>query len=146
MKASIIRISLLSLLLLSIQKPCQATITIIVSVNTHTHARKKKKVTLVENKETNDTLVDRIAAFGPRIDAEVGLSGNLIAPPEGDIYGCKVIQSPSRNDNWIALVERGQCSFLQKVKSMQDSGAIAVVVGDRHFNGWVTMYAPGKRN
>ncbi|EIE77133.1 hypothetical protein RO3G_01837 [Rhizopus delemar RA 99-880] len=26
---------------------------------------------------------------------------------------------------------------------MQESGAIAVVVGDRHFNGWVTMYAPG---
>ena len=27
---------------------------------------------------------------------------------------------------------------------MQESGAIAVIVGDRYFNGWVTMYAPGK--
>ncbi|EIE76101.1 hypothetical protein RO3G_00805 [Rhizopus delemar RA 99-880] len=26
---------------------------------------------------------------------------------------------------------------------MQESGAIAVVVGDKSFNGWVTMYAPG---
>ncbi|KAI8365725.1 hypothetical protein BD560DRAFT_455163 [Blakeslea trispora] len=26
---------------------------------------------------------------------------------------------------------------------MQESGAIAVIVGDRYFNGWVTMYAPG---
>ncbi|KAG0752858.1 hypothetical protein G6F57_015463 [Rhizopus arrhizus] len=26
---------------------------------------------------------------------------------------------------------------------MQESGAIAVVVGDKTFNGWVTMYAPG---
>ncbi|KAG2237459.1 hypothetical protein INT48_005492 [Thamnidium elegans] len=93
-------------------------------------------------KETNDTLVDRIAAFGPRIDTDFGLTGNLISPPEGDIFGCKVIKSPAIKD-WIALVERGQCSFLQKVKSMQDSGAVAVIVGDRHFNGWVTMYAPG---
>ncbi|KAI9261012.1 hypothetical protein EDC94DRAFT_610557 [Helicostylum pulchrum] len=120
MKASVIGISLLLLLLLSIQKPCQATITVI---------------------ETNDTLVDRIAAFGPRIDTEVGLSGNLLSPM--DIFGCKVIESPPSIKDWIALVERGQCSFLQKVKSMQDSGAVAVVVGDKHFNGWVTMYAPG---
>ncbi|KAI7876628.1 uncharacterized protein EV154DRAFT_525790 [Mucor mucedo] len=66
----------------------------------------------------------------------------MLAPTDGDLYGCNVIPTPSIKD-WIALVERGQCSFLQKVKSMQDSGAIAVIVGDRHFNGWVTMYAPG---
>ncbi|GAA5815988.1 hypothetical protein MFLAVUS_009507 [Mucor flavus] len=100
-------------------------------------------ITLIINTKAMSSNYYNNPAFGPRIDAEVGLSGNLIAPPKGDIYGCKVIQSPSINENWIALVERGQCSFLQKVKSMQDSGAVAVVVGDRHFNGWVTMYAPG---
>lgn len=74
----------------------------------------------------------------------MGLRGNMLAPTEGDLYGCNVISTPSIKD-WIALVERGQCSFLQKVKSMQDSGAVAVIVGDRHFNGWVTMYAPGNQ-
>ena len=87
--------------------------------------------------------MDRIAAFGPRINEEVGLSGNMLPIPNGDLYGCKIVQPPHVK-NWIALVERGQCSFLQKVKAMQDSGAIAVIVGDRNFNGWVTMYAPGK--
>ncbi|KAL9538682.1 hypothetical protein MBANPS3_010750 [Mucor bainieri] len=101
---------------------CQATITIL---------------------ESNDTLVDRIAAFGPRIDGEIGITGKLLAPPAAnDSYGCISVPNPNIK-NWIALVERGQCSFLQKVKTMQDSGAIAVIVGDRHFNGWVTMYAPG---
>lgn len=88
--------------------------------------------------------MDRIAAFGPRIDGEIGITGHLLAPPAAnDSYGCISVPNPNIK-NWIALVERGQCSFLQKVKTMQDSGAIAVIVGDRHFNGWVTMYAPGK--
>jgi E3 ubiquitin-protein ligase RNF13 len=58
------------------------------------------------------------------------------------MYGCSTVKNITQK-NWIAVLERGQCSFLQKVQAMQESGAIAVVVGDRHFNGWVTMYAPG---
>lgn len=46
-------------------------------------------------------------------------------------------------ENWIALIERGECSFVDKVRAMQASGAIAAVVGDKHYNGWITMYAPG---
>lgn len=102
---------------------CQATITLLAS---------------------NDTLVDRIAAFGPRIDGEIGIVG-LVSPPSllasDSMYGCNRVYHTQKN--WIALVERGQCSFIQKVKAMQESGAIAVIVGDRYFNGWVTMYAPG---
>jgi putative N-acetylmannosamine-6-phosphate epimerase len=30
---------------------------------------------------------------------------------------------------WIALVVRGSCNFVQKVRAMQSSGAAAVVVG-----------------
>ncbi|KAI8988655.1 hypothetical protein BDB01DRAFT_888495 [Pilobolus umbonatus] len=92
---------------------------------------------------TNDTLIDRIAAFGPRIDGDIGITGQLLQPSSVDNYGCAAITSPIPDNDWIALVERGECSFLQKVKSMQESGAIAVIVGDKHFNGWVTMYAPG---
>lgn len=61
-----------------------------------------------------------------------------------DVFGCNPLNTPPPTKDWIALIERGQCSFIQKVKSMQESGAIAVIVGDRHFNGWVTMYAPGE--
>ncbi|KAI8338621.1 hypothetical protein BC941DRAFT_423395 [Chlamydoabsidia padenii] len=92
---------------------------------------------------TNETYVDRIAAFGPRIvNTEEGLTGYLMAPLSPDLrHGCEVVDSPS--DKWIALVERGNCSFIDKVRYMQQSGAIAVVVGDKYYNGWVTMYAPG---
>ncbi|KAG1138580.1 hypothetical protein G6F37_006684 [Rhizopus arrhizus] len=81
----------------------------------------------------------RLAAFGPRIDQII--TGYLSAP-SNDMYGCSTVKNITQK-NWIAVLERGQCSFLQKVQAMQESGAIAVVVGDRHFNGWVTMYAPG---
>lgn len=47
--------------------------------------------------------------------------------------------------DWVALVRRGGCSFITKVRNMQESGAIAVAVGDpEHQSGWITMYAPGK--
>ncbi|KAI9006557.1 hypothetical protein CLU79DRAFT_712764, partial [Phycomyces nitens] len=97
-------------------------------------------------KDSNITYNDRIAAFGPRLTGGLedgpGLQGNLLQPLlEKDRYGCEVIEPPTTE--WIALVERGGCSFLDKVRAMQDSGALAVVVGDRHYNGWITMYAPG---
>ncbi|KAI8367649.1 uncharacterized protein BYT42DRAFT_586986 [Radiomyces spectabilis] len=93
---------------------------------------------------TNETYIDRLAAFGPRLlsEEEGGLTGYLVAPSsEADRYGCEVVTPPC--GNWIALIERGECSFVDKVRAMQASGALAVVVGDRHYNGWVTMYAPG---
>ncbi|KAI8981772.1 hypothetical protein BDF20DRAFT_818206, partial [Mycotypha africana] len=92
---------------------------------------------------SNDTLVDRIAAFGPRISGDIDITGNLVKV--ASFIEQQQQQQPTLPTvkNWIALVERGQCSFLQKVRAMQESGAIAVVVGDRYFNGWITMYAPG---
>ncbi|KAI7867030.1 hypothetical protein BDF14DRAFT_776937 [Spinellus fusiger] len=97
---------------------------------------------------TNTTYIDRTAAFGPRLtggsesNATDILQGNLHPPTlPKDVYGCTPVEPPF--EHWIALVERGQCSFVDKVRTMQESGAIAVVVGDRHYNGWVTMYAPG---
>ncbi|KAI9259086.1 hypothetical protein BY458DRAFT_517723 [Sporodiniella umbellata] len=88
--------------------------------------------------KTNETLVDRLASFGPRIDDTV--IGQL-SEPSNDSFGCVPVNNTIKN--WIPLLERGHCSFLTKVQAMQASGAIAVVVGDRNFNGWVTMYAPG---
>ena len=42
---------------------------------------------------------------------------------------------------WIALVERGKCSFASKVRAMQQSGASAVIIGDNRKGGLLKMYA-----
>lgn len=46
-------------------------------------------------------------------------------------------------EDWVALLRRGGCSFATKVRNMQQSGAVAVAIGDPDTSGWVTMYAPG---
>lgn len=91
----------------------------------------------------NDTFVDRQAAFGPDINPLV--SGVLIPADFNsplDIKGCHSIAEPMKGP-WIGLVERGSCTFSEKVKSMQDSGAIAVIVGDYEKGGLITMKGSG---
>ncbi|KAI7907586.1 uncharacterized protein BX663DRAFT_491380 [Cokeromyces recurvatus] len=55
-----------------------------------------------------------------------GTSGNL-AEPISDPTGCKMVKAPYTD--WIALVKEGRCSFLTKIKNMQASGAMAIVIG-----------------
>ncbi|KAG0165945.1 hypothetical protein DFQ30_007766 [Apophysomyces sp. BC1015] len=87
---------------------------------------------------TNESYVDRLAAFGPR--AENGLLGFLAEP--ADPRGCSIVEPPC--SDWVALVQRGGCSFITKVRNMQASGAIAVAVGNAERpSNWITMYAPG---
>lgn len=86
--------------------------------------------------------MDKAAAFGPRLTSE-GLVGTMSPPPAPYTNGCIPFSRPIVPDNWVALVERGSCSFLDKVRALQNSGAVAVIIGDRHYNGWVTMYAAG---
>ncbi|KAF9954821.1 E3 ubiquitin-protein ligase rnf13 [Mortierella alpina] len=93
---------------------------------------------------TNDTYVDRTAAFGPRIPEE-GLVLYLI-PVESlkgsDQSGCHPVTGTPPDLPWVALVERGgTCSFVDKVRNMQASGAKAVIVGDNQRSGLITMYA-----
>ena len=61
-------------------------------------------------------------------------------------HGCSQRQRPEwlqDDESWIALVERGGgCSFLDKVRWMQKSGAIAVIVGNNDpSQRLLTMYA-----
>ncbi|KAG2220047.1 hypothetical protein INT45_012223 [Circinella minor] len=109
--------------------------------------KKKKEIAVAHytnhllKKATNETYIDRVAAFGPRL-TEKGLEGRLLPPTnEEERFGCNPVTPPT--ENWVALIERGGCSFVDKVRAMQDSGALAAVVGDKHYNGWITMYAPG---
>ncbi|KAI8051815.1 hypothetical protein BDF21DRAFT_432180 [Thamnidium elegans] len=88
---------------------------------------------------SNETFHDRIASFGPRLSAN-GKIGYMIEPLQ-DTTGCSLVEAPITD--WIALVSRGGCSFVTKVRYMQMSGAIAVVIGDPNNPGWITMYSPG---
>ncbi|CDS14322.1 hypothetical protein LRAMOSA06492 [Lichtheimia ramosa] len=89
---------------------------------------------------SNMTYVDHPAAFGPRL-SENGKIGFLVEPKQ-DPTGCSIVEPPC--EDWIALVQRGGCSFITKVRNMQESGASAVAVGDpEHPGRWITMYAPG---
>lgn len=53
-------------------------------------------------------------------------------------------------ETWIALIQRGQCEFVKKVREAQRLGAKAVVVGgeDPERTGYpdmlVNMYSPGQ--
>ena len=76
---------------------------------------------------------------------------NLIAvetlDPSEETTACRGPVPPPKDkfNPWAALVERGgECTFAQKVRHMQQSGAQAVIVGDNQKNGLVTMYARGK--
>ncbi|KAI8997413.1 hypothetical protein BDB01DRAFT_846068 [Pilobolus umbonatus] len=90
---------------------------------------------------SSDIHIDKPAAFGPSI-AKEGIRGNLSTLPVDSLYGCHSI-TVCPTTHWIALVERGNCSFVDKVRALQQSGAIAVVIGDRYSNSWVTMYPSG---
>ncbi|ORX61920.1 hypothetical protein DM01DRAFT_1331395 [Hesseltinella vesiculosa] len=85
---------------------------------------------------TNVTYPTQLASFGPTID-DYGFLGYLHYPMES-VYGCEVLSSPPAGE-WIALVTRGKCSFLTKIRNMQQSGASAVIVGDRQANAWLSM-------
>lgn len=99
---------------------------------------------IIEVMKNGDIFPSRTAEFGPRIQIE-GITGILLSveslDEKGSRKGCEALKTPpSMKINnievpWIALVERGNCTFLQKVKAMQESGAAAVIVGaNTHTN------------
>lgn len=58
--------------------------------------------------------------------------------------------TPDPSEPWIALVQRGKCEFVNKVREAQRLGARAVVVGgdNPEITGFpdtlVTMFSPGE--
>jgi len=78
------------------------------------------------------TYVAGPAVFGPSLDAS-GLPGLLAAAVDGvgtTTDACQPVSNGSAVGGRIALVDRGGCSFVTKVKNAQDAGAIGVVVAD----------------
>lgn len=95
----------------------------------------------------NISLAARPAAFGPKItdhlggdeDGPFGFEGPLEVVI--DSYGCAGHDTPRDYTNKIVLIERGECSFYDKIYNLQTQNAAAVVVGDNVYRrGLVTMY------
>jgi len=68
------------------------------------------------------------AAFGPRITS---ITGNLVLSDDSSLSpteACNTLTNNAAISGNIAVVERGSCTFVSKVKNAQDAGAVAVIV------------------
>jgi hypothetical protein len=65
------------------------------------------------------------ADFGPRVSAAGTTAGVAQAVPTD---GCTALANPSAMAGRIALVDRGTCNFVVKVKNAQNAGAVGVIV------------------
>src|SRR5207245_9592085 len=81
------------------------------------------------------------ASFGPPLTA-AGVSGTIVqALDPSDAAGasttdaCSPLTNAAAVVGKIALVDRGTCGFIVKVKNAQNAGAIAVVVADNVAGG-----------
>lgn len=95
----------------------------------------------------NLTLPARPATFGPNIPHKsYNSEGDEIDGYEGEIHvveshGCNQKDDYEDLRGKIALVQRGECGFYEKILVLQDWGAKAVIVGDNvPHKGLVTMF------
>jgi hypothetical protein len=77
-----------------------------------------------------------LAAFGPAL-ANPGITGQIVAAQDpSDASGslttdaCSALTNTSQVAGKIALIDRGNCTFVIKVKNAQNAGAIAVVIAN----------------
>ncbi len=96
----------------------------------------------VEVKVGNDRFISLAAGFGPRFPS-AGISGTLILIDDGTAPradGCEepFINSAQLAGN-IALIDRGVCNFVDKVRRAEDAGARAVVVANNVPEGVIVM-------
>jgi len=71
------------------------------------------------------------ASFGPRLKSVLPLSGTLVLADDGagdTADACEPIVNGAALAGNIALVRRGTCNFTDKVKRVQDAGAVAAIV------------------
>jgi hypothetical protein len=67
------------------------------------------------------------ATFGPS-SGNYYVNSTLLVFLEDNRYGC--LSNSTNITNKIVIVERGECSFFTKAKNIQDSGGIAIIVGN----------------
>lgn len=79
------------------------------------------------------------AAFGPAVDM-TGITGDLEEVNDGTgttTDGCEALVGFTSGN--VALIDRGSCSFVQKVNNAQSAGAIAVVIVNNVPSGPITL-------
>jgi hypothetical protein len=72
------------------------------------------------------------AAFGPALDA-TGVSSTIVAALDGagvTTDACEALTNGGTVSGNIALVDRGSCSFVTKVRNAQNAGAVGVIVAN----------------
>lgn len=70
------------------------------------------------------------ASFGPPL-RERGLAGDLALARDGSAnptFACQPIVNAAEISGKIAVIDRGECLFTEKVKNAQDAGATAVII------------------
>lgn len=81
------------------------------------------------------------ALFGPALKNK-GVSGALVGPSDGGgvspLDGCEPFAANSLAGK-IALINRGNCVFAQKVKNAQNAGATAVIIANNAPQGFPSM-------
>ncbi|KAL3848507.1 hypothetical protein ACJMK2_019359 [Sinanodonta woodiana] len=85
-------------------------------------------VTVIFHNQTKAVFYDLQASFGPNVPS-AGIRGYLIAVKP--LNGCQPVEHPPgnmTNQSWIALIERNNCTFREKVLHAQVAGFAAVII------------------
>ncbi|MGD8863842.1 MAG: MYXO-CTERM sorting domain-containing protein [Myxococcales bacterium] len=70
-----------------------------------------------------------LAEFGPALQSPP-VSGELVRADDGVDVGADGCEALAGLDGKVALIDRGQCFFTQKVANAQAAGAVAVLIAD----------------
>lgn len=70
-------------------------------------------------------ITSKLASFGPSLESRPTTGILKLTQP---VDGCTALTNGAAINGNIALVERGSCNFVMKVKTAQDAGATAVVI------------------
>ena len=82
------------------------------------------------------------AEFGPRLDI-TGVTGDLVVVNDGDngggsgttTDGCQPLTNAGALAGKIAVIDRGVCNFIVKVKNAQNAGAMAALILNQAVDG-----------
>ncbi len=86
------------------------------------------------------------ASFGPLIEPNM-LTGDLVLINDGTGTNTDACEDFTQDlSNKIALIDRGTCTFVDKVKRAQANGAIAVVVANNVAGGYIQMGGDDENN
>jgi hypothetical protein len=83
------------------------------------------------------------ASFGPAVTA-TGEEGDVAATLPAD--ACSALSNPGELTGRIALIDRGDCNFIDKIDRAELAGAIGVIIANNVDGPPITMGAPAPPN